>query len=58
MEMLRERLRKSINLVPDRIQRGSIQQTRAWVERREEAVRLLKRGGTATELLSALRQIE
>lgn len=58
VDLLRQRLQRAINRVPDRIQSGSIQATRDWMARREEAAKLLKKGGTATELLSALSQIE
>lgn len=58
IEALRQRLQRAVNRVPERVQNGSVQATREWMDRREEAVRLLKKNPTATQLLSMLGSLE
>jgi hypothetical protein len=56
---LREELRVAVNKVPQGIQNGSVQATRAWLERRNGALKVLKKpNATETELRSALSSIQ
>lgn len=58
-ELFRKKLESVINKVPDRIRDGSIQATREWVKRRDEAAKLLKKpGATVSQLMSAITNLE
>lgn len=59
LEMYKERLRKAINTVPQRVNDGGVIATRAWMKQRTEAERVLKkRDVTVGELMSALSSVE
>ena len=58
-EIFRRKVESAINKVPDRIRNGSIQATREWMKRRDEAAKLLKKpGATVSQLMSALTNLE
>lgn len=58
-ELFRKKLEERINKVPDRVRNGSIQATREWMRRRDEAVKLVKKPGvTVTQLISAISNLE
>lgn len=59
LAQLREELRLAVNKVPHAVQNGSVQTTRAWLERRTGAMKVLnKPNATETELRSALSSIQ
>lgn len=59
LAQLRDELRMAVNKVPQGIQNGSVQATRAWLERRNGAMKVLKKpNATETELRSALSSIQ
>ena len=58
-ELFRKKLEGVINKVPERVRNGSIQATREWVKRRDEAAKLLKKpGATVSQLMSAITNLE
>jgi hypothetical protein len=59
LAQLRDELRMAVNKVPQGIQNASVQATRAWLERRNGALKVLKKpNATETELRSALSSIQ
>jgi len=59
IERLLERLKETVNRVPDRVRNGGVMETRSWIRERDEAAKLLKkRNVTATEVLSALNRLQ
>jgi hypothetical protein len=59
IERLRERLKDKMRSPPQRIINGSIQATRAWVDARKRAEKILnKSNATSTQLLSAISSLE
>lgn len=58
-ELFRNKLAERINKVPERVQNGSIQATREWMKRRDEAAKLLKKPGVSvSQLISAISSLE
>ena len=58
-ERIRERLRATINKVPARVTNGSIQDTRAWLDLRKEAEKVLKsRSSSVPQLLAMISRLE
>lgn len=58
-EIFRTKLEDRINKVPDRIKNGSVQATREWIKRRDEAQKLLKKpSATLSQLMSAITSLE
>ena len=58
-ELFRKKLEERINKVPDRVRNGSIQATREWMKRRDEAVKLVKKPGTTVaQFISAISNLE
>lgn len=58
-EMLRRDLKAAMNKVPDRINSGTIRDTRIWVESRNKAAALLKKSSPAiVDLLNALKALQ
>lgn len=55
---LKEKLREVINKVPLRIQHGGVMETRAWVEMRKKAEKLLKGKATASQLISMISALQ
>jgi ribosomal protein L17 len=59
IETYKQRLALAMNKVPQRVNNGSIETTRAWLESRKRAEKLLKkRDATATQLISAIGELE
>lgn len=59
VERLKDELRIKINKVPPRIVNGGVMATRAWMEARAKAEKLLKkRGVTSSELISTISTLE
>jgi hypothetical protein len=59
IEAYKSRLSERINKVPARVNNGGIETTRAWMEARKRAEKLLKkRDATATQLISAISELE
>lgn len=59
IEHFKAKLKQAMNKVPDRIANGSVQDTRAWLQKRKQAEKVLnKRGVTVTELMSATATLE
>jgi len=58
-ESLRRQLREAMNKVPERINSGSIQETRAWLRTRSDAEKVLKKSNaTVAQLMSALSSVK
>jgi hypothetical protein len=58
LELLRERLEAQINKVPQRVANGSVQETRGWLQAREEAKKMLRKSGVnAAQILSMLSRL-
>lgn len=56
---LRAELQIQINKVPQRIQQGSINATRAWMAARQHAIKVLKKkSASSSDLQSALNSIQ
>ena len=55
---LKQRLGEVINKVPYRVQNGGIIETREWVSKRKQAVKLLKGKATASQLISAISSLQ
>lgn len=59
VERIRDRLRQQINKVPPRVMNGSIQDTRAWLDLRKEAEKLVKsRSASTPQLLAMISRLE
>jgi len=59
VERIRDRLRKAINTVPQRVTSGSVQDTRAWLEVRAEAEKMLKKkAASVAQLLAMISRVE
>lgn len=59
IETYKDRLRERMNKVPTRVNNGGIETTRAWMEARKRAEKLLKnRSATTTQLISAISELE
>lgn len=58
-ESLRQRLRQAINKVPERINSGSVQAVRSWMQSRNNAEKVLKKSNaTVTQLMSAIESVK
>ena len=58
-ELFRKKLEERINKVPERVRNGSIQVTREWMKRRDEAVKLVRKpGATVAQFMSAISNLE
>lgn len=56
---LRQRLREAVNKVPERINSGSVQETRAWMRARNDAEKMLKKSNaTVAQLMSAIESVK
>jgi hypothetical protein len=56
---LRQRLREAINKVPERINSGSVQETRNWMRNRGAAEKMLKKSNaTVAQLMSAIESVK
>jgi len=59
VERIRDRLRQAINTVPQRVTSGSVQDTRAWLEVRAEAEKMLKKkAASVAQLLAMISRVE
>jgi hypothetical protein len=59
LERLKERLEEHINKVPERVANGSIQDTREWLEIREEAKKMLRKSNlNAGQILSMISRLQ
>lgn len=59
IERLRQQLRQQMNKVPERVRGGSIQETRDWMQCRQEAEKLVKRTNAgAPELLGMISRLQ
>lgn len=59
VERVRDRLRQAINKVPARVINGSVQDTRAWIEVRAEAEKMLKkRSASVPQILAMISRVE
>lgn len=58
-EDLRKRLSAAINKVPERINSGSVQDTREWVRKRNESAKFLKKSNaTVAQLMAAIENVK
>jgi len=58
-DRIRDRLRKAINTVPKRVTNGNVQDTRAWLEVRAEAEKMLnKKAASVPQLLAMISRVE
>lgn len=58
-DSLRRQLREAINKVPERINSGSVQETRGWMRNRNAAEKVLKKSNaTVAQLMSAIGSVK
>lgn len=59
LERARSQLKEILNKVPERVRNGGVQETRAWLEMRQDAEKMLKRRGVgAAELLGMISRLK
>lgn len=58
IEQTKQRLREVINKVPPRVLNAGVMETRAWLDTRREAERMLKRKVGTAELLNMISRLE
>lgn len=59
LERARASLKEILNKVPDRVRNGGVQETRAWLEMRQEAEKMLTRRGVgAAEMLGMISRLQ
>jgi hypothetical protein len=58
-QSLRSQLSAAINKVPERINSGSVQDTRDWIRKRNDAAKILKKtNATVPQLMSAIESVK
>lgn len=58
IERIKQRLSEVINKVPERVLTGGVMETRAWMDLRREAERMLKRKVGTAEMLSMISRLQ
>lgn len=59
LDRIRDRLAAQINKIPERVASGSIQETREWLNTREEAQKMLRKTNVnAAQLLTMISRLQ
>lgn len=59
IDTFRENLKEAMNKVPERVRNGGVQETRAWLEMRQDAEKLLKKRSVGVaELLGMITRLQ